>query len=429
MAKATASTATGAAPLRRSGGNSSKHAKEEEQREDVKVKAEVLESLRGVPKRVASASATPDLRGSKRVKKEVKEEDDDEEAYFDDEPPPTKRRRAIKTESPSPSKKKTKTKNASTPNKKSQDEKAAELQARKLKSYAQFANASPFPDFAHPTPAECKLAHRILVSLHGARARPTEPPTKAPASRAGCGDAPSVLDALVRTVLSQNTSDRNSTRAKLSMDAAYGGSDKWEAIVAGGQAKLEKTIQSGGLAANKSRTIIRVLEEAYARYGKYSLDHLFEKSDEDAMAEMLGFQGVGPKTASCVLLFCLRRESFAVDTHVYRLTGLLGWLPKKNGKISANREQAQAHLDACVPAEDKYGLHVLLIRHGKDCGECKAGGRNLGQCELRRAFRGAKVDGEIGDESRREEIEEVKGEVEGCETDRDAVASTIEMMS
>jgi len=28
------------------------------------------------------------------------------------------------------------------------------------------------------------------------------------------------------------------------------------------------------------------------------------------------FDGVGPKTASCVLLFCLRRDSFAVDTHV-----------------------------------------------------------------------------------------------------------------
>ncbi|KAK7920031.1 hypothetical protein PG985_008053 [Apiospora marii] len=417
MARATASATTATVPLRRSGRHASKAAKEEEQ--DVKIKPEAIESPRGVAKRIASASATPDRRGSKRVKKEVIEEDEDS---LDDEPPT--KRRAIKTESPSPSK--TKKNAASSTPKKSQDEKAAELQARKLKAYTQFANASPFPDFARPTPDECKLAHRILASLHGNRTRPSEPITTAPANRAGCGDAPSVLDALVRTVLSQNTSDRNSTRAKLSMDEVYGGSDKWEAIVAGGQPKLEKTIQSGGLAANKSRTILRVLEQAHARYGRYSLDHLFEKSDEDAMAEMLGFQGVGPKTASCVLLFCLRRESFAVDTHVYRLAGLLGWLPKNK---SCNREQAQAHLDARVPAEDKYGLHVLLIRHGKDCAECKAGGRSTGKCELRRAFRGAKVDGEVGEELREEEIEEVKEEVPGVETDRDAVANTIEMMS
>ncbi|KAK7978639.1 DNA glycosylase [Apiospora saccharicola] len=423
MARATASTTT--VPLRRSGRNSSKVAKEEEQ--DVKIKPEAIESPRGVEKRIASASPTPGRRGSKRVKKEVKEEED-EDSPEDDEPP-TKRRRAIKTESPHPSpSKKKKSSSTSTP-KKSQDEKAAELQARKLKAYMQFANASPFPDFARPTPDECKLAHRILTSLHGAKTRPSEPITQAPANRAGCGDAPSVLDALVRTVLSQNTSDRNSSRAKLSMDQVYGGSDKWEAIVAGGQQKLEKTIQSGGLAANKSRTILRVLEQAHAKYGKYSLDHLFEKSDEDAMAEMLGFQGVGPKTASCVLLFCMRRESFAVDTHVYRLTGLLGWLPTKGGKVTCNREQAQAHLDARVPAEDKYGLHVLLIRHGKDCAECKAGGRSTGKCELRKAFRGAKVDGEVGEELKEEEIEHVKEEVDGVETDRDAVANTIEMMS
>lgn len=424
MARATASTTTATVPLRRSGRNSSKPAAAKE--EDVKIKPEAIESPRGVAKRIASASAPPDRRGSKRVKKEVNEEEEDS---LDDDEPPTKRR-AIKTESPSPSKTKTK-KNAtstSTP-KKSQDEKAAELQARKLKAYTQFANASPFPDFARPTPEECKLAHRILASLHGEKTRPTEPVTQAPQNRAGCGDAPSVLDALVRTVLSQNTSDRNSTRAKLSMDQAYGGSDQWDAIVAGGQAKLEKTIQSGGLAANKSRTILRVLEQAHARYGEYSLDHLFGKSDEDAMAEMLGFQGVGPKTASCVLLFCMGRESFAVDTHVYRLTGLLGWLPTKGGKVACNREQAQAHLDARVPAEDKYGLHVLLIRHGKACAECKAGGRSTGKCELRRAFRGAKVDGEVGEELMKEEIEEVKGEVEGVETDRDAVANTIGMMS
>ncbi|KAI0596957.1 base excision DNA repair protein [Biscogniauxia sp. FL1348] len=294
----------------------------------------------------------------------------------------------------SPRKKSTKAKTA--------EDKVADLQAKKLKSYAQFAGQSPFPDFAHPTPAECKLAHQILISLHGERVRP-ESLTAAPAQRAGCGDSPSVLDALVRTILSQNTSDKNSTRAKLNMDAVYGGSDKWEAIVAGGQAKLQKAIESGGLSVVKSKAIIRILEQAHERYGTYSLDHLFRASDEDAMREMLSFQGVGPKTASCVLLFCLRRESFAVDTHVHRIAGLLGWRPR-----DCTRDQAHAHLDARVPDEDKYGLHVLLIKHGKTCEECRAGGKNLGKCELRRAFRRGKVEGLAGEEVKEEEEEEKK---------------------
>lgn len=106
------------------------------------------------------------------------------------------------------------------------------------------------------------------------------------------------------------------------------------------------------------------------------------------MRELLSFQGVGPKTASCVLLFCLRRDSFAVDTHVHRITGLLGWRP-----AGANREETQAHLEARVPDEDKYGIHVLMVTHGKTCGECRAGGKNDGKCALRRAFRKRKAIG------------------------------------
>jgi endonuclease-3 len=242
------------------------------------------------------------------------------------------------SKSPSPS-----PQSATTP--KSKRSTAEQLQAKKLQSYAQFAAKSPFPDFFRPSPSECKLAHRILISLHGPRNRPKE--VIASTTRAGCGDSPSVLDALVRTILSQNTSDTNSTRAKQNMDKVYGRSDKWEAIVEGGQTKLQDAIKSGGLSVVKSKVIISILKQSFEKYGEYSLDHLHEASSEDAMREMLSFQGVGPKTASCVLLFCLQRESFAVDTHVWRITGLLGWRPK-----TASRDETHAHLDVMITDED-----------------------------------------------------------------------------
>lgn len=256
----------------------------------------------------------------------------------------------------------------------------AQLKSRKLKAYDATSSQSPFPDFKHPTPEEAKTAHKILTKLHGARTRPEK--VIASADRAGCGDSPSVLDALVRTILSQNTSDVNSTRAKRNMDDTYGGSDNWEGIAEGGREKLEDAIRSGGLSKTKSRVIINVLEDTKERYGKYSLDHLFDVSDEEAMREMIALKGVGPKTASCVLLFCLQRQSFAVDTHVYRIAGMLGWRPMK-----ANREETHAHLDLMIPDEDKYGLHILMVTHGKKCDECKAGGKSSGKCELRKAFK------------------------------------------
>ncbi|XXG97997.1 battenin CLN3 protein [Hypoxylon texense] len=316
---------------------------------------------------------------------------------------------SIKTEGPSPAKdggsdRKTGRSKDSTLNKE------AGLRAKKLKSYAQFANKSPYPDFPRPTPEECQRAYEVLSSLHGERQRPEK--LAAPTDRAGCGDSPSVLDALVRTILSQNTSNRNSTRAKLDMDQVYGGGDleaRWEAIAAGGAAKLEKAIARGGLGGVKSRVIVGILQQVKERYGRYSLDHLLlgrgrlkktagaggehgddgdedeDEDDEAAMRELISFKGVGPKTASCVLLFCVGRDSFAVDTHVHRLTGTLGWRPP-----SASRDETFAHLDARIPDPLKYGLHVLFVEHGRKCEECRAGGKVVGRCELRKAFRRGK---------------------------------------
>lgn len=369
---------------------------------------------------------------------ELKSEDEDEASeddFSDDEKPANKRKSPStkKTQTKTPPKSQPKSKKkaqkatpdseaTTTPDSKtkrkatttSPADKAAALQSRKLKEFAQFSNKSPFPDFPHPTPDEARLAHRILAKLHGERVRPKE--VVARADVAGCGDSPSVLDALVRTILSQNTSDKNSTRAKLSMDKVYGGSDSWDAIVEGGQAKLQEAIKSGGLSQVKSRVIISILEQVKSKYGEYTLDHLFKKSDEEAMQELISFQGVGPKTASCVLLFCLQRESFAVDTHVYRIAGMLGWRP-----ASATRDETHAHLEVRIPDEEKYGLHILMVGHGKKCDECKAGGKSVGKCELRRAFRQGKLKGEAGQDVKEEEEEVVKKEENGGEEEEEEV--------
>ena len=77
--------------------------------------------------------------------------------------------------------------------------------------------------------------------------------------------------------------------------------------------------------------------------------------------------GVGVKTAACVVLFCLRKPSFAVDTHVLRMAGWLGWIPARTSLSDAFH-----HLDATVPDPLKYALHQLFIKHGQTCVRCSA---------------------------------------------------------
>ena len=247
---------------------------------------------------------------------------------------------------------------------------------KKLKLLASHALASPFPNYPHPTRTETFQIYDLLSKEHPSIATTRRAPSAANNSAKTCGSVPNVLESLIGTILSQNTAGRNSTAAKRSLDETFG-KNNFEAIATSPRAEVVEAIRRGGLANKKAGVIQAILKEVKDRYGDYSLQHLagiaehtVEDNDtrgkrktisnEEAMSALISFEGVGPKTASCVLLFCLGRSSFPVDTHVFRLARLLGWVP-----VKADRVTAQAHLDLKIPDELKYGLHVLMVGHGK----------------------------------------------------------------
>lgn len=116
---------------------------------------------------------------------------------------------------------------------------------------------------------------------------------------AGCGETPDVLDALVRTILSQNTTSKNSTAAKNAMDSEYGRAD-YAAVLTKPVEILIETIRSGGLAKVKGNSIygiLKVCQERLRVEGKesepLSLDYLHDLDDLEAMKELVSFPGVG----------------------------------------------------------------------------------------------------------------------------------------
>ena len=248
---------------------------------------------------------------------------------------------------------------------------------------------SPFPNFGHPTPEESREVIRLLHSEFPHIQAYRNDPAAGEFQPSPCGGASDVVEAVIETILSQNTSARNYTAAKQNLDAVFGRND-FAAIARAPYPELVDAIRTGGLANKKATTIQKLLSSIHAKHGSYSLQHLTGKeySDEDVMEELVSYEGVGPKTASCVLMFCLERESFPVDTHVFRLSKLLGWIPAK-----ANRISAQAHLDIRIPGELKYGLHVLMIAHGRRCSGCK--NRSRGACSLK-TYRMGKMGEDIG---------------------------------
>ncbi len=166
---------------------------------------------------------------------------------------------------------------------------------------------------------------------------------------------------LVLTVLSQNTSDRNSGRAFVQLMRRYA---DWEAVAEAPLEELIATIQTGGLAQQKAPRIQRILAAVQERAPNWNLRFLEEEPLEEARAWLRGLPGVGPKTAACVLLFALGRPALPVDTHVERVAKRLGLVGPKT-----TAEQAHERLEGLVPAEAYYRFHMLLIKHGRrTCG-------------------------------------------------------------
>lgn len=170
------------------------------------------------------------------------------------------------------------------------------------------------------------------------------------------------LDELVSTILSQNTNDVNRDRAFHSLRSQF---PTWEAVRDAPEAAVIDAIRTAGLANQKGPRIQQVLREITAQRGTLSLDFLQEKTAQEIIDWLLGFKGVGPKTAAIVAQFSLGKPAFPVDTHIYRVSGRLGLRPEK-----MSVEQAHDHLAECFPPEAYYPAHLNLIRLGREI--CKA---------------------------------------------------------
>ncbi len=183
----------------------------------------------------------------------------------------------------------------------------------------------------------------------------------------------SAISVLVQTILSQNTSDRNSGRAFQRLLASF---NHWNGIADADVKEIAQVIQGGGLGKVKARYIKQALIEIRHRCGRFELNFLKRMSVDDARDWLRQLPGVGMKTASCILLFAFGMPALPVDTHIFRVAKRLGLI---DPKVSV----AQAHklLEQTVLPDDVYQFHILLIEHGRKT--CKAHRPHCLKCVLR----------------------------------------------
>ncbi|CAN5156662.1 endonuclease III [soil metagenome] len=181
------------------------------------------------------------------------------------------------------------------------------------------------------------------------------------------------LDELVLTILSQNTSDTNRDRAYADLRKGF---RSWEDVADAPVGAIAHAIRRGGLAATKAPRIRGLLRSLRAEGARLDARALTGIRDDEPWERLTALPGVGPKTAACVLLFSLGRPYFPVDTHVHRLAIRLALVPPRSGAAAA-----QELLQAAVPPELMYELHMNLIRHGRHV--CVALRPRCSECVLR----------------------------------------------
>jgi endonuclease-3 len=172
------------------------------------------------------------------------------------------------------------------------------------------------------------------------------------------------FECLVRTILSQNTSDAASQPAHDALMERYGGDDLAVALAHAEHADLAATIDGAGLYNQKAERIIAAAEWVCTEFdGTAGFDAFVTETDSDAVREtLLDLSGVGPKTADCVLLFAGGRAGvFPVDTHVHRIARRLGLAPP-----DADHETVRDHLEADVPAAWCGFGHTAMIQFGRE---------------------------------------------------------------
>jgi len=166
----------------------------------------------------------------------------------------------------------------------------------------------------------------------------------------------------VFTILSQHTSDINSSRAFRFLMDRFG---SLEAVARGDEAKIEEAISPGGLAKVKAPRIKLFLNRVLELNGSLDLSFLREMPLVEAKAWLRQLPGIGPKSAGIILNFSLGMPAMAIDTHIYRVCQRLRFIGPK-----VTVDKAHEIMEAKVPPEQVFQFHIAIINHGRRV--CKA---------------------------------------------------------
>jgi endonuclease III len=167
------------------------------------------------------------------------------------------------------------------------------------------------------------------------------------------------MSQLVDIILSHRTRDEQTAAAWNNLLKRFG---SWEAVRDAPTEQVQEAIANVNWPEAKAPRLQTIMREITEERGNLDLNFLCELPVEEAAAWLNRFDGVGPKTTACVLLFSCKLAILPVDVHVHRTSGRIGLIGKK---VSA--DAAHNLLQSLLPQNSRviYNFHKALLRHGQ----------------------------------------------------------------
>lgn len=170
------------------------------------------------------------------------------------------------------------------------------------------------------------------------------------------------LELLVATMLAAQCTDERVNQVTKALFQKYRNPEDY---VSAPQEELEQAIHSTGFFRNKAASIRKCCQALVDRHGG---------KVPNTMEELVALGGVGRKTANVLLGNAFGIPGIAVDTHVKRLSGLLGFTEAEDP------EKIETDLMAIVAKSDWTVLGHLFAHHGRAV--CVARRPNCAECVL-----------------------------------------------
>ena len=169
---------------------------------------------------------------------------------------------------------------------------------------------------------------------------------------------------LIATILSQRTKDDNTRKASDNLFHEY---DSIDALAEADPERVAELIRPAGFPKQKGNAIVRCCRMLRDEYGG--------EVPEDT-EDLVKLPMVGRKTAACVRSYAMCIPSVCVDTHVHRISNLMGLVHTRTP------EETEFALMEITPRERWSDINRYLVRHGQEV--CQPNRPHCDRCSVSR---------------------------------------------